>query len=126
MTSERIRVLIIDDEALLGLAAQDYLEDEGRFEAFVAQDAESGLDLLRRQAIDVCLVDLRLPGSNGIEFMLQAQDLYPALRFLVHTGSPEEQFPKAIMQDIPGFRGVLYKPVADMEVIVRALDNALR
>ena len=71
MTSERIRVLILDDEALLGLAAKDYLEDEGRFEAFVAEDAESGLDLLRRQAVDVCLVDLRLPGSSGIEFMLQ-------------------------------------------------------
>lgn len=46
-------------------------------------------------------MDLRLPGLNGIEFMVRAQALDPALRFLIHTGSPEEQLPRSAIQVFP-------------------------
>lgn len=126
MAPESVSVLILDDEPFLRQSIRDYLLDEGRFEVFVAGDGESGLDLLERERIDVCLVDLRLPGISGIEFMARAQQGRPDLRFLIHTGSPEEQLPKATIQGFPGYRGVLFKPLADMRELVRAIDNALR
>lgn len=124
-TPASITVLIIDDEPLLRRSLADYLQDEDRFEALVASDAEEGLEMLALHKVDVCLVDLRLPGMNGIDFMLHAQELDSSLRFLIHTGSPEAQLPKAIIQDIPGYRGVLFKPLADMGELIHALDSAV-
>lgn len=124
-TPASITVLIIDDEPLLRRSLADFLQDEDRFVALVAGDAEEGLEMLGKYKVNVCLVDLRLPGMNGIDFMLRAQELDPRLRFLIHTGSPEAQLPKAIIQDIPGYRGVLFKPLADMGEIIHALDRAV-
>lgn len=125
MDTNSISVLIVDDEPRLRRSIADYLSDEDRFDVQVAGDAEDGLALLARRKMDLCLVDLRLPGLNGIEFMVRAQALDPALRFIIHTGSPEDQLPRSTIQGIPGFRGVLFKPIADMEDIVRAIDAAL-
>ena len=125
MTPRMVSVLIIDDEEFLRQVIQDYLEDEGRFRVFAADSGEAGLAVLELEHVDVCLVDLRISGINGVEFMTQAQAAHPELRFLVHTGSPEEQLPKAAIQTIPGFRGVLYKPLADIAEIAQAIDAAL-
>jgi DNA-binding NarL/FixJ family response regulator len=125
MERQLVSVLIIDDELFLRRTIQDCLLDEGRFDVQVAGDAEEGLELLARRMVDVCLVDIRLPGLNGIEFMLKAQQLDPNLRFIIHTGSPEEQLPESVIRDVPGFRGLLFKPVFDMGDIVRAIDAAV-
>lgn len=121
-----VTVLILDDEPLLRRSLEDFLRDEGRFEVLAAEDASTGLEALCGHPVDVCLVDLRLPGASGIDFMVQAQELKPDVRFIIHTGSPEDQLPKAVIQKLPGYRGVLYKPVVDMGEIVRAIDAAIR
>lgn len=125
MVQANVSVLIIDDEPLLRRSIRDFLLDEDRFEVFTAGDGETGLTMLAGRMVDVCLVDLRLPGINGLEFIARAQELNPNLRFLIHTGSPEEQLPKSVIDNIPGLRGVLYKPLPDMGEIVRALDEAM-
>jgi DNA-binding NarL/FixJ family response regulator len=125
MAGNRISVLIIDDEPFLRRSIVDFLMDEDRFEIYQAEDGESGLAMLKDQMVDVCLVDMRLPGINGIEFILKAQEMDPDLRYIIHTGSPEEQLPKAVLLGIQGFRGVIYKPVSDMMEIVHAIDRAI-
>lgn len=125
MADKRISVLIIDDEPFLRRSIVDFLLDEDRFEICQAEDGETGLAILKNQVVDVCLVDMRLPGINGIEFILEAQEMNPDLRYIIHTGSPEEQLPKAVIQGIQGFRGVLFKPVIDMMEIVHAIDRAI-
>lgn len=125
MTSKRISVLIVDDEPFLRRSIVDFLMDEDRFDIRQAEDGETGLAMLKDQMVDVCLVDMRLPGINGIEFILKAQEMNPDLRYIIHTGSPEEQLPKAVILGIQGFRGVIYKPVSDMMEIVHAIDRAI-
>jgi DNA-binding NarL/FixJ family response regulator len=125
MTRKRISVLIVDDEPYLRRSIVDFLMDEDRYEIFESEDGETGLAQLKERMVDVCLVDMRLPGINGIEFILRAQELNPDLRYIIHTGSPEEQLPKAVILGIKGFRGVLYKPVADMMEIVHAINRAV-
>ena len=125
MERQRIHVLIIDDEPMLRRSIADFLSDEDRYEILLAEDAESALDLLQVRKVDICLVDLRLPGMNGIEFILKAQQANPALRFLIHTGSPEEQLPQTTLQGVKGFRGVLFKPITNLMELVRAIDSAV-
>lgn len=125
MASKRVSVLIVDDEPFLRRSIVDFLMDEDRFDIRQAEDGETGLAMLKDQMVDVCLVDMRLPGINGIEFILKAQEMNPDLRYIIHTGSPEEQLPKAVILGIQGFRGVIYKPVSDMMEIVHAIDRAI-
>jgi DNA-binding NarL/FixJ family response regulator len=125
MPRKHISVLIVDDEPYLRRSIVDFLMDEERFDILQCEDGETGLALLKERMVDVCLVDMRLPGINGIEFILRAQELNPDLRYIIHTGSPEEQLPKAVILGIKGFREVLYKPVTDMMEIVHALDRAV-
>ncbi|MGH7302501.1 MAG: response regulator, partial [Candidatus Rokuibacteriota bacterium] len=64
--STRTAALLVDDDARLGALVTEYL---GRHEidVTVAGDAERGLAALRRQRYDVVLLDLMLPGMDGLQ-----------------------------------------------------------
>jgi DNA-binding response OmpR family regulator len=65
-----LRALVVDDEPSLVRVVTGYLEREG-FEVPAAGDAESGLALARRQEPDVVVLDLGLPGMDGVEVCRQ-------------------------------------------------------
>src|SRR6202034_762700 len=60
------------------------LGDAG-FQTFSAGDAEAGLDLLRREHIDLVLTDLKLPGMDGLEFLQAVKRLNSVLPVIVMT-----------------------------------------
>lgn len=60
------RILIIDDEASTRDLARTYLEREG-FEVIEAVEGNAGLEAARQQSPDVVILDLMLPGLDGVE-----------------------------------------------------------
>lgn len=64
--ASRIAALLIDDDARLGALVKEYL---GRHEidVTVAGDGERGLAALRKRRFDVVLLDVMLPGADGLE-----------------------------------------------------------
>src|SRR5437879_13680092 len=58
---------------------------EAGYQTFSAADAEKGLDLLRREQIDLVLTDLKLPGLGGLELLQAAKRLNGALPVVVMT-----------------------------------------
>src|SRR5579862_7114079 len=58
---------------------------EAGYQTFSAADAEKGLDMLRREQIDLVLTDLKLPGLSGLEFLQSAKRLNGALPVIVMT-----------------------------------------
>ncbi len=61
-----LRVLLVEDDARLAMLVREYLE-KNEATVTVAHDGEKGLAEARRQAFDVVLLDLMLPGKNGLE-----------------------------------------------------------
>jgi len=61
-------ILIVDDEAEIRTALQGVLEDEG-YAALLAESGEECLDLLRHKPADVVLLDIWLPGRDGLEVL---------------------------------------------------------
>ena len=59
-------ILIIDDESSICQSLQGVLEDEG-YTAESAESGERGLELLRQKSFDVVLLDIWLPGMDGLE-----------------------------------------------------------
>lgn len=77
-------ILIVEDEARIRRLLELDLGEAG-FHTFSAADAEKGLDLLRREQIDLVITDLKLPGMGGLEFLQAAKRLNGALPVVVMT-----------------------------------------
>jgi len=60
------RILVIEDEPSLSMAIRDELQFEG-FEASVVEDGVQGLDRILKEAPDLVILDLMLPGMSGFE-----------------------------------------------------------
>jgi DNA-binding NtrC family response regulator len=77
-------ILIVEDEAKMRRLLELNLGDDG-FTTFSAEDAETGLKLLRANPIDLILTDLKLPGMNGLEFLQTIKRQNAALPVVVMT-----------------------------------------
>src|SRR6202522_2336711 len=77
-------ILIVEDEAKMRRLLELNLGEDG-FTTFSAGDAEAGLKLLRENAIDLVLTDLKLPGMNGLEFLQAVKRQNAALPVVVMT-----------------------------------------
>jgi len=81
------RILVLDDEASIRNNFIRYLEDYEEFALLQAGSGEEALMILEEHAAAVCVVDMRLPGINGMEFITMASRRKLCSRFLIHTGS---------------------------------------
>jgi DNA-binding NarL/FixJ family response regulator len=69
-----IRVALVENEAIVRAGLRRILElDAEIVVAFEAADGEEGLDLLRRVEVSVVLVDVRMPGMDGVELVRRAR-----------------------------------------------------
>ncbi|PYX48953.1 MAG: two-component system response regulator [Acidobacteria bacterium] len=77
-------ILIVEDEAKMRRLLELNLGDDG-FTTLSAEDAETGLKLLRENPVDLVLTDLKLPGLNGLEFLQTIKRQNAALPVVVMT-----------------------------------------
>src|SRR5437762_432935 len=77
-------ILIVEDEAKMRRLLELNLGEDG-FKTFSAEDAETGLKLLRENSIDLVLTDLKLPGMNGLEFLQTIKRQNAAIPVVVMT-----------------------------------------
>lgn len=115
-----INLLLIDDEKQLLQNLEFFFEDEG-YNVFTVESGEEGLKVLRQENIQVCVVDMRLPGIDGNEVIRVAMAEDILHKFLIHTGSTDYSLPadlraKGMTEDL-----VFLKPVADMTVLADAV-----
>lgn len=114
-------VLVVDDEVAIcdGIAA--FLEDEG-MQVHTAHSGEDAVACVRTgRPVQVCIMDLRLPGMNGIDAILQLQRVAPDVRFIIHTGSARDavtaELGRVGLQAAPVFK----KPVRDLAEMARTV-----
>jgi DNA-binding NtrC family response regulator len=111
-------ILIVEDEARMRRLLELDLSEAG-YQTFSSADAEKGLDLLRREQIDLVLTDLKLPGLGGLEFLQAAKRLNGALPVVVMTayGSVET----AVEAMKAGASDYVLKPfaLAEMRLVVQ-------
>lgn len=84
------KILLIEDEANVVNLLKRGLEEEG-YEISVAMDGLSGYDMASKHKFDLFLVDIMLPGMNGIEISrnLRAQKIITPILMLTALGSTE-------------------------------------
>lgn len=85
MSNRKPTVLIVDDEQIIQRACQRALEDSG-YRILLADSVQGARDVLSRETVDACLMDVRLPDGDGIEMVPQAKRLSPGVEVIVMTG----------------------------------------
>jgi DNA-binding NarL/FixJ family response regulator len=111
-----IRVLIADDHALVRDGLRHILRSASGFEiAGEASDGATTIAMIRSTPADVLVLDLSMPGRNGVELIRQIKDEKPPLRILVLTMHAEQQY--AVRAFKAGASGYLTKESASAELV---------
>jgi DNA-binding NarL/FixJ family response regulator len=88
-----MRILIVDDHAIVRRGLVALLSDEFHKVTFgEASDARQALEQLRRAEWDIALLDISLPGRDGLDLLKELKAEWPRLPVLVLSGHPEDQF----------------------------------
>jgi DNA-binding NarL/FixJ family response regulator len=79
-----VKVLLADDHPIVRQGLRNLLNSEQDFEVIgEASDGLSALDLVEKERPDVLVVDMMMPGLNGLEVIRRAKHSMPALRIIV-------------------------------------------
>ena len=118
MTSEapgRFRALVVDDEPSLVRAVVGYLEQDG-FLVSSAATGEDALEIARREAPDVVVLDLGLPGIDGIEVCRALRTFSDA--YVVMLTARADEVDKLVGLSV-GADDYVTKPFSPRELIAR-------
>lgn len=109
-------ILIIEDDALSRKLVRDVLQHQG-FVTIEAEDAETGISLAQERRPDLILMDVQLPGMNGIEALqaLRADTRTQAIPVIAVTASAMTEDQVRIRE--AGFNGYQPKPIAVMDFL---------
>jgi len=114
-----IRVLLVDDET-------SYVETLSkrlglrRMQVVTASSADEAMEVLDRQEVDVVVLDVRMPGTDGIAATKQIRENYPLVEVILLTGHASLE---ASMEGM--YRGAfdyLLKPVSIDELVYKIED----
>jgi CheY-like chemotaxis protein len=126
--ADPLRILLVEDEALIALSLGDALEAEGHAVA-LAFDGVEGLDRARGlgEGLDVLVTDLNMPGLPGEDLIRAVRAGRPGLPVVVVTGSAPAGGAEALRRHAGGHGPLLllHKPL-DGDALAEAVRRAHR
>jgi DNA-binding response OmpR family regulator len=102
------RVLVVDDEEDFLESIVKRLELRG-IEVDGVGDGTAALEILTRKPFDVVVLDIKMPGMDGIEALRQIRSRYPDVEVIVLTGHASQEF-RRLGRELGAF-DYLIKPV---------------
>ncbi len=111
-----LRILVTDDHPVVRQGIMRIIEDTPDMK--VTGEAENGYELLKKikeQDYDLILMDISMPGSDGLEVIREVKKLRPHLPVLILTIHPEKYYGLRMLQ--AGASGYLTKQNAPFELI---------
>jgi two-component system response regulator HydG len=108
------RVLIVDDDIDHGESLADVIEMRGHG-VEMAKSGEEAIALFRAQTFDFVLMDVKLPGMNGVDTFLELKKISPNAKVMMMTGYSVEQLVAQAIEG--GALGVLHKPFPATQIL---------
>jgi len=93
---------------------------------FVSAEAQNGqevLDIVRRERVDIVVLDISMPGRNGLETLKELKRHYPGIAVIVLSMHPKDQYAVRVIK--AGASGYITKESAPSELVV-AIRKACR
>jgi DNA-binding NtrC family response regulator len=122
-TNARLDVLVVDDDPEIRRMLRGTLEDRGHA-VEESENGERALELLADHRIDAVVLDLNMPGMNGLETLSRIRELAPETGVVILTG--EKTTENAFRAAQRGAYDFIDKPLMDPERLLTVLAEAAR
>ena len=120
---KKMRILLIDDDEWIRDSMSLFFESEG-CSLRALETAEEGLVELKRQSYDIIIVDYRLPGMDGLEFLKRINEPQPdALKILITAYGSKDVFLKAEETGVNDFIDKPFTIETIEDVLFRLIEN---
>lgn len=116
------KILIIDDDKTIRDTFKRILIGD-EYEIFEAQNGMQALEFLKSQKIDICFLDIKMPGMDGVATFKALKELKPDLPVVIMTGYALEDKIEEVLN--LGVVDYLYKPfdIIEIDVILNKLEK---
>jgi DNA-binding response OmpR family regulator len=119
---KKMKVLLVDDEQEFVETLADRLQMRD-LEPTIAYDGEQALSAMKDEEPDVIVLDLKMPGIDGIEVLRRVKKAYPKVEVIILTGHGSQKDEEAARS--LGAFDYVNKPV-DLENLVPRIRNAFK
>ena len=122
-STQRIRVVVVDDHPVMRCGLKGVLEDSGRFEVVgQAADGEEAVSIVQELEPDVIVMDVIMPRKDGVDACREIMEILPGSKVLMLTASTEED---AVIEAVaPAATGYLHKYSRPEELVETVQDVA--
>lgn len=111
------KILFVDDEVnvleYLPLAIR--WEELGIMQIFTASDAKRALHIVKKERPDIAVVDVEMPGKNGLDFCREAQEIHASMILVILSAFDRFDYAKKAIS--MGVNDYLLKPVDERELL---------
>lgn len=118
-------ILILDDERGVRESFANYFEDQ-LWDVIQAASAEEALEHLDHSKVHAAIVDVRLPGINGNEFIRRMCEITQHIAFVICTGSPEYVVPDDLMVLPCVSNKLMKKPVSNFSDLENLISSTMK
>ena len=123
MAASPLKILLVEDDELFRLGLRVRLEREEGFEIVAeAEDGETAIELVKRHALNIVVLDIGLPGLGGVETCRQIRQVSPTLPVLVLTSHTQKALINRIIE--VGARGYCLKG-APSQTLILAIQSVV-
>lgn len=81
------KILVIDDELFVRELLQEFLSKEG-YKVYLAESGEKAINLVKSNPVEIALIDLKMPGMDGISTLKEIKKIAPDTIAIILTGYP--------------------------------------
>ena len=81
---KRAKILVVDDEAVIRESLRDWLSDVGH-QVLTAKNGPQALEIIQKEKPGIAIVDLVMPGMDGIELLKRAKEISPSIEVIIIT-----------------------------------------
>ena len=118
-----MRVLLVDDETELITSLAERLELRG-ISAQCAASGKEAMGLIEERTFDIAVLDIRMPGTGGVELMRQIETECPETGFVFLSGNACEQTYRQVANGCKG-ASYLVKPV-NIDTLIDEINELMR
>ena len=116
----KLSILLVDDEATDVLFMETVIEKAGRFQVTTEGDGARAINLIRSGEWDLAIVDLFLPGADGIDVIRAGREAHPDLPIMLVTASSNSLLIDAAFRAGADYR--ISKPIDGDEVLSKLVE----
>ena len=119
--SSKVSILIVDDDVGVCQTLADILEAKG-YQVDTATDGFQAIEKAREAAFDVALMDMKMPGMNGVETYRKMKKSELKTKVIMITAYALEELIREAY--VEGIVGVMHKPL-EVDKLIESINNAI-